>query len=386
MSFQIITNDILNNLAVKTSDTKVAIGNQAGYGQDINSVAIGNQAAFTNQGSRSVAIGVDTGKTLQGSRSVAIGDACGTLRQSGECVAIGINAGSQTQGLRSISIGSESGFYNQGANSIAMGYLSGYVNQGLSSVAVGDRCGQNNQGSSAISIGVQAGNVSQGINAIALGSGSGSYSQGSYAIAIGNQAGNNSQGTNSIAIGNNAGPLNQPANSIILNASSSAITPAPTQSSFYVNPIRNPASLAGTSLLLYDNATKEVVQSSVASASNKTFVINHPQCQDKYLVHACLEGPEAGVYYRGKSEIVNDEFVDIALPSYTNLFTDFTVQLTPQSKNNLYYSDVENGSFRVYGQNGKFSWLVHALRQNIDVEPLKSETVVSGDGPYKYIQ
>ena len=35
----------------------------------------------------------------------------------------------------------------------------------------------------------------------------------------------------------------------------------------------------------------------------KTFVIDHPDDENKYLVHVCLEGPEAGVYYRGKAEV-----------------------------------------------------------------------------------
>jgi len=33
----------------------------------------------------------------------------------------------------------------------------------------------------------------------------------------------------------------------------------------------------------------------------------------------------------------------------------------------------------------KFFWMVNALRENIKVEPLKSETEIRGDGPYKYI-
>ena len=36
----------------------------------------------------------------------------------------------------------------------------------------------------------------------------------------------------------------------------------------------------------------------------KTFIIDHPIDKNKYLVHGCLEGPEFGVYYRGKSEIL----------------------------------------------------------------------------------
>jgi len=38
---------------------------------------------------------------------------------------------------------------------------------------------------------------------------------------------------------------------------------------------------------------------------SKTFVREHPLNKDKYLVHACLEGPEAGVYYRGERLITH---------------------------------------------------------------------------------
>jgi uncharacterized protein (DUF736 family) len=72
-----------------------------------------------------------------------------------------------------------------------------------------------------------------------------------------------------------------------------------------------------------------------------------PTQKDKYLVHACLEGPETGVYYRGKSEITNNEYVIINLPSYVEkLAIDFTIQLTPiycgKEIKQLYTTEVEN--------------------------------------------
>ena len=67
----------------------------------------------------------------------------------------------------------------------------------------------------------------------------------------------------------------------------------------------------------------------------KSFVIEHPlnyleddKSNDKYLVHTCLEGPEVGVYYRGKCEIINKQFVVIQLPNYvSNLAYNFTIQI-----------------------------------------------------------
>ena len=61
----------------------------------------------------------------------------------------------------------------------------------------------------------------------------------------------------------------------------------------------------------------------------KTFIINHPLDNDKYLVHTCLEGPEVGVYYRGKSEITNDTSVTVNLPDYIPGWAyEFTVTIT----------------------------------------------------------
>jgi len=124
-------------------------------------------------------------------------------------------------------------------------------------------------------------------------------------------------------------------------------------------------------------------------AANKTFIINHPLHSNKYLVHACLEGPESGVYYRGKGEITNNYNTTIMLPDYVeNLATDFTIQITHiYDGNTKTYSasEIINNVFSVYGDNGKFYWMVHGKRSDIAIEPLKSETSVKGSGPYLWM-
>jgi hypothetical protein len=142
---------------------------------------------------------------------------------------------------------------------------------------------------------------------------------------------------------------------------------------------------------MYNTTTFEVVRSTAATSSQaKTFVIDHPKDKNKYLVHACLEGPESGVYYRGKGEIINGESVNILLPDYVDaLATEFTIQITPiycgKKIEQLYTSEVENNSFYVYGENCKFFWLVQGKRDDIQVEPLKSNVELKGSGPYKWI-
>ena len=139
---------------------------------------------------------------------------------------------------------------------------------------------------------------------------------------------------------------------------------------------------------MYDDANKEVVY----SASAKTFVIDHPIDKDKLLVHACLEGPEVGVYYRGESEIINNDSVEIELPSYVDkICTNLTIQLTliyngDKSNITLYTSSVKDNKFTVYAsKNVRFYWLVHGKRSSINIEPSKNSTIVKGDGPYKWI-
>ena len=127
----------------------------------------------------------------------------------------------------------------------------------------------------------------------------------------------------------------------------------------------------------------------ITTNPTKAFIIDHPDDSNKHLVHACLEGPESGIYYRGKNEIKNNEYCEIKLPDYvTKLGNDFTIQVTPiysgKDIKQLYVSQVKNNSFFVYGQNTKFSWLVHASREKIIIEQNKKDIKIKGQGPYSW--
>uniref|UniRef100_A0A6C0K241 Uncharacterized protein n=1 Tax=viral metagenome TaxID=1070528 RepID=A0A6C0K241_9ZZZZ len=124
---------------------------------------------------------------------------------------------------------------------------------------------------------------------------------------------------------------------------------------------------------------------------SKTFIIDHPLDNSKYLIHACLEGPEAGVYYRGKASIDNNESTTIQLPDYVApLAKNFSIQVTSiyckgREEPNLFeVSEIENNQFTVYGNNGSFYWYVYGTKNDIAVEPDKSSIVVNGEGPYKW--
>jgi len=122
-----------------------------------------------------------------------------------------------------IALGLQAAATNQGTQSIAVGNLAGSINQGNDSVAIGKQAAEISQGLQATAVGSGAGNTSQGIGATAVGSNAGAVNQGQSAVALGTLAGGINQGAYAVALGNFAGGTNQPANSIILNASGLAL-------------------------------------------------------------------------------------------------------------------------------------------------------------------
>ena len=155
--------------------------------------------------------------------------------------------------------------------------------------------------------------------------------------------------------------------------------------------------------------------SAITGTAAKTFVIDHPIKTDRYLVHACAEGPTSDVFYRGIGQLTNG-FCTIELPEYFESLTEVegrTVVLTPIYDNlsdeeimpdqpevkhslsaNLSATEVRNGKFNVAICGGyvvpdqKFYWRVDAVRKHtsFDVEPLIGEVSIAGEGPYTYVQ
>jgi len=384
----------------------LAIGTQSGQcNQKDFAISIGHQAGQSNQGSYAIAIGYQAGNNSQDSNAIAIGFQTGFSNQTSGSIAIGWQSGQYFQNQRAIAIGYQAGQSNQQADAIAIGNQAGYISQGSNAVAIGSNAGQDGQRSNSIAIGQSSGQINQSSNSIALGAYAGQIAQQDFSIAIGAYAGQTSQnskaivigynsglnqGTSSIIIGNGAGTSNVPKNTILINptlydTSFTAINP--TVSGLYISPIRTVAGTA-SGALSWNSSTGEIVQ-----YSGKTFIIQHPTKEDNYLVHACLEGPENAVYYRGQC-VINDGHIDIKLPTYASkMASDFTIQLTPVIEEYSSLEDRElkttkvdeNGVFRVSGKNGKFNWLVIGKRNDIVVEPFKNDVVVRGEGPYKYI-
>jgi hypothetical protein len=116
----------------------------------------------------------------------------------------------------------------------------------------------------------------------------------------------------------------------------------------------------------------------------KGFDIKHPNKKNHRLRHICLEGPEAGVFYRGR--LKNSNYIQ--LPEYWKGLVDFesiTVSLTQiGSSQDLIVEAVEwNSRIKIKSNNASnidCYFVVHAAR--IDGEPLIVE--YEGQTPAEY--
>jgi hypothetical protein len=128
------------------------------------------------------------------------------------------------------------------------------------------------------------------------------------------------------------------------------------------------------------------------SGVRKPFVIDHPLGEDRHLVHAAIEGPEYGVYYRGEGRL-EDGRATITLPRYFEALCreqGRSAQLTPKVEPGadppgvLGVTEVRDGQFGVVAGQGcapdqAFFWEVKAVRTDVDVlipEPLRSENPI----------
>jgi hypothetical protein len=105
---------------LRTAETKIALGSNAGLNQGNQTVAVGELAGSVDQGNRTVSIGSQAGQYRQSAYSVAIGPSSGFYEQGDSSVAIGDNAGQSSQGDYAIAVGYYAGHNNQSANSIIL--------------------------------------------------------------------------------------------------------------------------------------------------------------------------------------------------------------------------------------------------------------------------
>jgi hypothetical protein len=109
-------------------------------------------------------------------------------------------------------------------------------------------------------------------------------------------------------------------------------------------------------------------------SAKKDFDIPHPTKEGWRLTHACVEGPEAAVYVRGKLKDANI----IELPEYWTKLVDpdsITVSLTPIGiHQELYVSHINDNKIFVRNNNGvPTNCFYHIYAERIDTEKLIPE-------------
>ena len=130
------------------------------------------------------------------------------------------------------------------------------------------------------------------------------------------------------------------------------------------------------SLIILDNCGNVAVEIALAKLMPyKPFDVPHPNKEGHRLRHACIEGPEVGIYFRGKLE--NKSVID--LPDYWRGFVDpdsITVNLTPYgSYQELFVQDIQWGQKVVVRNNagGPINCHYTIYAERIDVEKLVVE-------------
>jgi hypothetical protein len=114
------------------------------------------------------------------------------------------------------------------------------------------------------------------------------------------------------------------------------------------------------------NVLGDVFVQGTLDAATKNFKIQHPTMPGYYLVHSSLEGPERGMYVRGKLKTSDT----IHLPDYWDDLTDdvdITVQLTPIGNSCTHFVKSVNKQEVIVGCDcgtPHCFYIVHAQRYN----------------------
>ena len=108
-----------------------------------------------------------------------------------------------------------------------------------------------------------------------------------------------------------------------------------------------------TDSIMLQNGSIIIVNGSI-KAQTKSFKIQHPLNPNMYLEHGSLEGPEHGIYQRGRASGYNE--VEVVLPDYFHALSekDISVLLTSRVDSHLYVSSSNSFSFKVKRVNKSF--------------------------------
>ena len=113
--------------------------------------------------------------------------------------------------------------------------------------------------------------------------------------------------------------------------------------------------------------------SSSIVATSKLFDIKHPSKTNHRLAHASLEGPEIGVYYRGRLKGSNK----ITLPEYWKDLVhkdSITVDITPIGHDqNIFVKEFDNEKIIIQANTLHVDCFYHVYGERKDVDKLKVE-------------
>jgi len=343
------------------------------------------------------------------SLNIRLGDVPASAPIGSGAISIGFIGGQESQGSNCVAIGNQAGQLAQGSNSVAIGLSAGFLSLGTNSIAIGANASYNGNNYPGTIVLNASGDLDPGqadsfyvkpVRSTPVPSATQKamfYDTTTFEVSYGNLLTGPTGSTGSTGPTGRTGPTGTTGPTGPTGRTGPTGTTGPTGSIYlagasnrvvYIGPNGAPATDAS---LNYTSSTLNVWKLLVGSNS-KTFVIDHPITPSRYLVHACLEGPEAGVYYRGKAEIPEgQDSIRIALPEYVaRIACDFTVQITPIYNGRILQSqhmtsEVNHNSFIVYGPPGQFYWHVHGKRLTIVIEPEKADVEVRGEGPYRWI-
>jgi len=124
-----------------------------------------------------------------------------------------------------------------------------------------------------------------------------------------------------------------------------------------------------TQTVAYIDKDGNITGDGTITGSSKNFLIDHPTVESAKLRHASLEGPENGVYYRGKCQ---GNVID--LPDYWTGLVDeesITVNLTPvrEAQPDLFVANIENNKVYLERSSGSAIncfYTIFATRKDID--------------------
>ena len=141
---------------------------------------------------------------------------------------------------------------------------------------------------------------------------------------------------------------------------------------YYSNAIID--NLLVTDTLGTPSVTKVVGATGTFSGNSKAFNIEHPTKEGKRLWHGCLEGPEYGVYARGK--VLNR--TEIEFPKYWEGLVDWTtvtVSLTPiGAHQNIIVKRIDENKVYLQSNGGiPINCYYHIYAERMDIPRLEVE-------------